>query len=157
MREEVQKLKLQKSATLKQLQSLIGMLTCSSACKVVPPSRTFLRRLIVFTVGLKKIYHHRRPNSKPKADLTPENISKIFNGKVFFPSGITHSSTSLHLFTDAVTWDLAVPLARSGSSDHFRANGSSFTCSCPRISPNCHCIRTMVSSVLKLHCDSSVR
>lgn len=44
LREEMLKLKSQKSATLKQLQSLIGML--NFACKVVPPGRTFLRRLI---------------------------------------------------------------------------------------------------------------
>lgn len=50
--EEVLKLKSQKSATLKQLQSLIGML--NFACKVVPPGRPFLRRLLDLTVGLKK-------------------------------------------------------------------------------------------------------
>lgn len=59
--EEVLKLKSQKSATLKQLQSLIGM--HNFACKFVPPGRTFLRRLIDLTVGLKKPYYHRRLNS----------------------------------------------------------------------------------------------
>lgn len=52
LREEVLKLKSQKSATMKQLQSLIGML--NFACKVGPPGRIFLRRLIDLTVGLKK-------------------------------------------------------------------------------------------------------
>lgn len=49
---EVLKLKSQKSATLTQLQSLIGML--NFACRVVPPGRPFLRRLIDLTVGRKK-------------------------------------------------------------------------------------------------------
>lgn len=53
MRKEVQKLKLQISATLKQLQSLIGLL--SFAREVVPPVRTFLRRLMDLTVGLKNL------------------------------------------------------------------------------------------------------
>lgn len=100
LREEVQKLKSQKSATLEQLQSLIGML--NFACKVVPPGRTFLRRLIDLTVGLKKPHHHRRLYSEAKADLNAWGIFlRHFNDKAFFPSGITHSSTSLHLFTDA--------------------------------------------------------
>ena len=58
LRNEVKKLVMQKSATLKQLQSLIGML--NFACQVVPPGRTFLRRLIHLTIGLKKPFHHRR-------------------------------------------------------------------------------------------------
>lgn len=90
----------QKSATLKQLQSLIGML--NFACKVVPPGRPFLRRLIDLTVGLKKPYYHRRLNSEAKADLNAWGLFlDHFNGKALLPSGITHSSASLHLFTDA--------------------------------------------------------
>lgn len=57
---EIQKFKAKRSATLKELQSLIGML--NFACSVVPPGRTFLRRLIDLTIGLKKPYHHRRLN-----------------------------------------------------------------------------------------------
>lgn len=78
----------------------IGML--NFACKVVPPGRTFLRRLIDLTVGLKKPYYHRRLNSEAKADLNAWGLFlDHFNGKALFPSGITHSSASLHLFTDA--------------------------------------------------------
>lgn len=98
--EEVLKLKSQKLATLKQLQSLIGML--NFACKVVPPRRPFLRRLIDLTAGLKKTYYHRRLNSEAKGDLNAWGLFlDHFNGKALFPSGITHSSASLHVFTDA--------------------------------------------------------
>lgn len=97
---EVLKLKSQKSATLTQLQSLTGML--NFACRVVPPGRPFLRRLIDLTVGRKKTHYHRRLSSEAKADLNTWGLFlNDFNGKALFPSGITHSSASLHLFTDA--------------------------------------------------------
>jgi hypothetical protein len=100
LRQEVQTLLLRKSATLKQLQSFIGKL--NFACCVVPPGRTFLRRLIDLTIGLTKPHHHRRLNSEAKADLRAWGIFlDKFNGKALFPSGITHSASSLHLFTDA--------------------------------------------------------
>jgi hypothetical protein len=91
---------LRKSVTLKQLQSFIGKL--NFACSVVPPGRTFLRRLIDLSIGLTKPHHHRRLNSEAKADLQAWRIFlDKFNGKALFPSGITHSASSLHLFTDA--------------------------------------------------------
>lgn len=72
------------------------------ACKVVPPGRTFLRRLIDLKVGLKKSYNHRWLNSEANANLNAWGLFlDHFNGKALFPSGITHSSASLHLFTDA--------------------------------------------------------
>lgn len=72
------------------------------ACCVVPPRRTFLRRLINLTIGLKKPHHHRNLNLEAKADLKAWQVFlESFNGKAFFPSHIVHSTSSLHLFTDA--------------------------------------------------------
>ena len=72
------------------------------ACNVVPPGRTFLRRLINLTIGLKKTYHQRKLNLEERADLTDWVVFlQHLNGKAFFPSCITHSSSFLHLFTDA--------------------------------------------------------
>ena len=100
LRNEVKNLVMQKSATLKQLQSLIGML--NFACQVVPPGCNFLWRLINLTIGLKKPFHHRRLNSEARADLKAWQIFlDHFNGKAIFPTGIIHSSSSLHLFNDA--------------------------------------------------------
>lgn len=100
LKAEIKKFQARRSATLKELQSLIGML--NFACSVVPPGRTFLRRLIDLTIGLKKPYHHRRLNLQAQADLHAWGVFlNQFNGKGFFPSGITHSSSSLHFFTDA--------------------------------------------------------
>lgn len=64
---EIQKFKAKRSATLMELQSLIGML--NFACSVGPPGRTFLRRLTDLTICLKKPYHHHRPNLQAQADL----------------------------------------------------------------------------------------
>ena len=46
----------QRSTTLQELQSLIG--TLNFACKVIPPGRPFLQRIIHLTRGLKKPHHH---------------------------------------------------------------------------------------------------
>lgn len=134
LREEVLKLKSQKSATLKQLQSLIGML--NFACKVVPPGRTFLRRLIDLTVGLKKPYHHRRLNSEAKADLNAWGLFlDHFNGKAFFPSGITHSSASLHLFTDASDLGYGCTFGKEWFFGQFSSNWLQFNIAVRRFLP----------------------
>ena len=46
----------QRSTTLQELQSLIG--TLNFACKVIPPGRPFLLRIIHLTRGVKKPHHH---------------------------------------------------------------------------------------------------
>ena len=49
---------IKKSATLQELQSLIG--TLNFACKVIPPGRAFLQRIINLTWGVPKPHHHIR-------------------------------------------------------------------------------------------------
>ena len=46
----------QRSTTLQELQSLIG--TLNFACKVIPPGRSFLQRIIHLTRKVKKPHHH---------------------------------------------------------------------------------------------------
>ena len=46
----------QRSTTLQELQSLIG--TLNFACKVIPPGRPFLQRIIHLTRKVKKPHHH---------------------------------------------------------------------------------------------------
>ena len=53
-----------KKVTLKELQLLIGLL--NFACSVVSPGRTFLRRLIDLTKGLKHPNHKKRLNKEAK-------------------------------------------------------------------------------------------
>ena len=56
-----------KKVTLKQLQSLIGLL--NFACKVISPGRAFCRRLINATIGVNKSYFKIRVTKSIKANL----------------------------------------------------------------------------------------
>lgn len=85
------------STTLKDLQSLIGLLNFS--CSVAVPGRAFLRGLIDLTCGLSE------PNSKiqlsveSKADIsTWLTFIKSFNAKSFFlpPIWLSSDHVTLH-------------------------------------------------------------
>lgn len=100
LKQQLAKLQNRRSVTLLELQSLIGLL--NFACNVVPPGRTFLRRLTNLTIGLSKPYHHTRLNLEARADLKAWQIFlDNFNGKALFVSNITYTPSSLHFFTDA--------------------------------------------------------
>ena len=89
-----------KSATLKELQSLIGLL--NFACCVVVPGRAFLRRLIDLTRGVRKPTHHVRLTRESKYDLQVWlNFLRSYNGKSFFLGSRWYTSKTLKLFTDA--------------------------------------------------------
>ena len=86
--------------SLVKLQSLIGLL--NFACSVVTPGRTFLRRLIDLTIGLKRQTHRKRLNSEARADLEAwSQFIKHFNGKSMFLPDEWLTSTALDLFTDS--------------------------------------------------------
>ena len=72
-----------KSVTLKELQSLIGLL--NFACSVVVPGRAFLRRFIDLTKGIWQPTYHVRLTKESKHDLHMwlEFLS-AYNGKSFF-------------------------------------------------------------------------
>ena len=72
-----------KKVTLTELQSLIGLLNFT--CSVIVPGRTFLRRLINLTVGVKRPCHFIRLNRETKADLRLWlTFLESYNGKSFF-------------------------------------------------------------------------
>lgn len=99
LKSEIKAFQNKRTATLRQLQSLIG--TLNYACAVVPPGRTFLRRIINLTRGLLNTFHYRNLDKKARADLKAWAIFlDHYNGKGFFPPGIEHTSSSIHLFTD---------------------------------------------------------
>ena len=56
-----------KSCTLKELQSLMD--TLHFACKVVPPDRPFLQRMIALTKDFVKPHYHIRLNNGFREDL----------------------------------------------------------------------------------------
>ena len=90
----------QKSVTLRSLQSLIGVL--NFACSVIVPGRTFLRRLIDLTIGVKQPYHHIKIKSEVKLDLTTWlEFLDNHNGINMFIDECWASSDKLRLYTDA--------------------------------------------------------
>ena len=89
-----------KEVTLKEIQSLTGML--NFAHSVVVPGRAFLRRLIDLPVGVHSPHHYARINKEVKADLRLwQSLLTGFNGKSFFLQDFWDSSDKLELFTDA--------------------------------------------------------
>ena len=89
-----------RSCTLKELQSLIG--TLNFACRVVPPGRPFLQRMIDLTRNVQKPHHHIKLNSGFFHDLVmwKEFVSN-WNGAHFFLSSEWYTSDTLNLHTDA--------------------------------------------------------
>ena len=72
-----------KKVTMKELQSIIGLL--NFACSVIIPDRVFPRRLINLTIGIKKPYHFIRLNTEVKKDLRIwQTFLDSFNGRSFF-------------------------------------------------------------------------
>ena len=89
-----------KKVALKEMQSLIGLLNFT--CSVVIPGRTFLRRMINFTVGVNRPTHLIRLTHIVKDDLRLLlEFLTHFNGKSFFLDLQWLSSPHLHLYTDA--------------------------------------------------------
>ena len=91
---------IKKSATLQELQSLIG--TLNFACKVIPPGRAFLQRIINLTRGVPKPHHHIRLTNGFREDVKMwQNFLKDWNGTSFFLNPCWENSAELSLYTDA--------------------------------------------------------
>ena len=89
-----------KSCTLKELQSLVG--TLNFACKVVPPGRPFLQRMIELTRNVKQSHHHIKFNSGFFKNLTIwQKFIVSWNGASFFLAPAWVDSETLQLHTDA--------------------------------------------------------
>lgn len=89
-----------KRVTLRELQSLIGLL--NFACCVVLPGRTFLRRLIDLTRGVTQPHHHIKLSKESRLDIQAWfQFIQHFNGKNLFLKQIWYTSTKMHLYTDA--------------------------------------------------------
>lgn len=89
-----------KSCTLKELQALIG--TLNFACRVVPPGRPFLQRMIELTRRVSQPHHHIKLSSGFFKDLSMwQDFISNWNGASFFLSTSWVNSDSLHLHTDA--------------------------------------------------------
>lgn len=92
--------KCKRSVTLRELQSLIGVL--NFACSVIVPGRAFLRRLINLTIGHSSPSYRITLNAESRADLRAWfEFIENFNGKLCFLFDNWVSSDTLKLFSDA--------------------------------------------------------
>ena len=89
-----------KKITLRELQSFIGLFNFT--CSVIVPGRTFLRRLINLTAGVKCPRYFICSNRETKSDLKLWlTFLESYNGKSFFLDYNWLWSAKLHLYTDA--------------------------------------------------------
>lgn len=158
MKSEIRKFQNKTTASLQELQSLIGLL--NFACRVVPPGRPFLRRIINLTIGLQKPKQQKRLDNEAIADLKAWAIFlENFNGKAFFPSGISHSSSSLHLFTDASNIGFGCTFGRKWFFGKFEPQWLNYHISVREFLPIVIAFETWGStfqnSSVVLHCDNS--
>jgi hypothetical protein len=117
LKDRLNHFKFKKNATLRELQSLIGL--SNFVCSVVPPGRAFLRRLIDITIGLSKPHHHRRLNKEARSDIQAWLIFvESFNRKCLFLSDRWETSEQLNLYTDARILDLGVCFENIGSQSN---------------------------------------
>jgi len=88
-----------KKITLRQLQSVVGIL--NFACRAVVPGRPFTRRLINLSIGLSQHHHHIRINSEARADAQAWLFFlKNFNGTSLFLHETWKTSDALNLGTE---------------------------------------------------------
>ena len=88
-----------RKVTLQELQSLLGLLNFT--CSVIVPGRTFLRRMIDLTVGVRHAQRRFRLNKGTKLDITVWlDFLNVFNGRSFFYHERLHTSSFLELYTD---------------------------------------------------------
>lgn len=88
-----------KKTTLKELQSLLGLLVFTA--RVIPMGRVFTKRLYKATCGKKSPYAHIRITKSMREDLNLwSQFLKKFNGHCIWQDDFV-SSSSYNLFTDA--------------------------------------------------------
>lgn len=88
-----------KKTTLKELQSLLGMLVFTA--RVIPMGRVFTKRLYKATVGVKSPFCHIRINNQMREDLGIWlEFLENFNGHSVWQDDFI-STKSLNLFTDS--------------------------------------------------------
>lgn len=95
-------MKVKKKVTLRDLQSMTGLL--NFACTCVVPGRTFIRRLYDLTIGVSCPNHFIRLNKQARADLQMwHKFMQQFNGRCMFLHDQWLASDSLNLYTDSAS------------------------------------------------------
>ena len=100
LRSSLESLMTKKKATLKELQSVSGLMSFCS--KAIPSSRTFIETFYDLIRSVEKLHHRIRLNAEIKEDISMwlQFLDK-FIGYCFFPERIWTSNDVLHLHTDS--------------------------------------------------------
>ncbi len=101
-----------KSCTKRELLSLIGYL--QHACRVIKPGRSFLRRMIDLSAGVRALHHRVRLNAGFRSDLKWWHcFLPLWNGTCPMASVVkgAHTSGSRYAHTNQLT------VAMEGNSD----------------------------------------
>lgn len=100
LRSSLESLMTKKKATLKELQSVSGLMSFCS--KAIPSSRAFIQRFYDLMKSVVKLHHRIRLNVEIKEDISMWlQFFDKFNGYCFFPERIWTSNEVLHLHTDS--------------------------------------------------------
>lgn len=85
---------------LRELQFLVGRL--NFACSVVRPVKTFLRRLIDLTKGVKKPHHTVKRKKSGRLDIKArKSFIDTYNWKYLFLDDVWLTPEKLRRYTDA--------------------------------------------------------
>ena len=89
---------------LHKLQLVIGLLNCANI-PVVVPWRSFLRRPINLTVGVRKPHYHIHITGKVKQDLHIWlNFLSTYNGNSMFPLEMFLAPDVLHIHNQSIVF-----------------------------------------------------
>ena len=109
-----------RTCTKRELLSLIAKL--AFACKVVPPGRIFLRRLIDLSTTARHLHHHVTLNRAARADLAWwQHFLPTWPGTSLFLQSDWTPAPDMELFTDASNVRYGAYWAGQWFNDHWSA------------------------------------
>ena len=115
-----------RTCTKRELLSLIGKL--AFACKVVPPGRIFLRRLIDLSTTARHLHHHVTLNRAARADLAWwQHFLPTWPGTSLFLQSDWTPAPDMELFTDASNVGYGAYWAGQWFNDHWSAEQTRYT------------------------------
>lgn len=151
-----------KKATLKDVQKVIG--TMQFACRALIPGRTFMRRLIGLTSGVKRPHHHIRITREAKLDLEMWlTFLDTFNGISSMLDKQWSFNSDINLYTDA-SGSIGFAAYFDGRwiqaswGEHFKGERISNNISFLELFPICVAVavwgQELASKKIVFHCDN---
>ena len=126
LQQAIRQLEGRRTCTKRELLSLIGKLTF--ACKVVPPGRLFLRRLIDLSTTVRHLHHRATLNKAARADLAWwRHFLPTWPGTSLFLQSDWTPAPDMELFTDASNLGYGVYWAGQWFNHHWSSDQSGYT------------------------------